>query len=67
MSENFKRRGGTLKLQPQNRLLLRVARDLRKTFPDLNVKQAIGMGTHMIGMIQGHMEDIADEMMKGSK
>lgn len=62
MGENFKRRGGALKMQPQNKLLLRVARDVKRDMPTLTVKQAIGLATNMIGIVQTHMEAIHDEM-----
>ena len=54
-------------MKPQTKLLLRVARDLRVTFPDLNVKQAIGMATSMIGIVQPRMEEIADELLSEHK
>lgn len=48
-------------MRPEVKLILRTARSLRRDIPSLNVRQAIGMATRMIEIVQGHMEDILKE------
>lgn len=49
-------------MQPQTKLILRTARSLKADL-NIDVKQSIGLAIRMIEIVQGHMEDIHQEMM----